>query len=223
MDYKAALAAVRDLDNGAELVSAIEGHVSGLEEKSFTAIGEKRTEAAKRKAMESALEGIGKTLGIEGGVDEVLANAQGKVQTLASDRDAAVMARTELETKVTETEAKLTGFERKQKFTDAAAKSGANAAVLEKLFSDKADELTVADDGTVKVGDKTLKEYVEADDNLKLFIPSLFPNGETPAPKGKTQLPSGPPSDGSEHKGTDPLDNYLARSRTGAKALTATK
>ena len=223
MDYKAALAAVRGLENGAELAQAITGHVSVLEEKNFTLSGEKRTETQKRQAMQSALEGVGKTLGIEGGVDEVLANAQGKIQTVVSERDAATTKTADLEKRATEAEAKITGFERKQKFVAVAEKAGANAAVLEKLFADKPDDLVISDDGTVKVGDKPLKEYVEADDSLKLFAPSLFPGGESAPPRKKTDLPGTPPSDGSGDKGTNPLDNYLARQRTGAKVLTATK
>ncbi|MEM1240843.1 MAG: hypothetical protein AAGI45_13465 [Cyanobacteria bacterium P01_H01_bin.26] len=222
MDYKAALAAVRGTDNGAELASAIESHVSGLEEKNFAVIGEKRTETQKRQAMQSALEGIGKSLGIEGGVDEVLANAQGKIQTVVGERDAATTKTADLEKRAAEAETKITGFERKQKFAEVATKSGANAAVLEKLFAEKPDDLVIADDGTVKVGDKTLKEHVEGDESLKLFASSLFPDGETLPPKKKPKLPGGPPSDGAGDKGTNPLDNYLARNRTGAKALTAT-
>ena len=230
MDFKAALAAVRGLDNGAELASAIEGHVSGLDQKNYTLIGEKRTETTKRQAMQTALEGIGKSLGIEGDVEAVISSAQGKVQTLASDRDAAVTAKTDLETRATEAEGKVTQFERQVKFTEAATKSGANAAVLERLLGDKADEIKIADDGTVKIGDKSLKEYVEADDGLKPFIASLFPDGTTDdkgagGDKGrkKTDLPGGPPSDGAGDKGTNPLAQHFARHRGGAKALVTKK
>ena len=224
MDFKAALAAVRGLDNGAELASAIEGHVSGLEEKNFKVIGEKRTETQKRQTMQTALEGSGKSLGIEGDIDDVLANAQGKVQTLASDRDAAISDKTKLETRVTEAESKVTKFERQAKFTEAATKSGANAAVLERLLGDKADEIAIADDGTVKVGDKPLKEYVEADDGLKPFMASLFPDGKNnQSPAKKTDLPGGPPSDGDGDKGTNPLAQHFARHRGGAKALVTQK
>ena len=221
MDLQKALAAIKALEGGAELASAIESHVSGLDQKNYTLIGEKRAETAKRQTMQSALEGIGKSLGIEGDVEAVISSAQGKIQTLTSDRDAAVTAKTELETKVTEAESKVTAFERKTKFSDAAAKSGANAAVLEKLFGDKIDDLTIANDGTVKIGDKPLKDYVEADDGLKPFLTALFPDGknDTTSAKKKTDLPGGPPSDGSNDKGTDPLSQHLARHRGGATAL----
>ena len=138
MDYKAALAAVKALDGGAELASVIESHVTGLDQKNYTLIGEKRTETTKRQTMQSALEGIGKALGIEGDVEAVISSAQGKVQTIVSERDAATTKTTDLEKRATDAEAKISGFERKQKFTEAAAKSGANATVLENLFKDKA-------------------------------------------------------------------------------------
>ena len=225
MDYKAALAAVKALDGGTELAQVIETHVSGLDQKNFTLIGEKRTETAKRQTMQSALEGIGKSLGIEGDVEAVISSAQGKVQTLASDRDAAVKAKDDLETRATAAEGKVAQFERLPKITAAATKSGANAAVLDRLLGDKADEIEIADDGTVKVGDKPLKEYIEADDGLKPFMTSLFPDGTTDEKSGgkggkKTDLPGGPPSDGAGDKGTNPLTQHFARHRGGAKALT---
>ena len=224
MDYKAALAAVRGLDNGAELASAIEGHVSGLDQKNYTLIGEKRSETTKRQAMQTALEGIGKSLGIEGDVEAVISSAQGKVQSLASDRDAAVKTKDDLEKRATDVEGKVTQFERQGKFTEAATKSGANVAVLERVLGDKADELEIADDGTGKVGDKPLKEYVEADDGLKPFMASLFPDGKNnQSPAKKTDLPGGPPSDGDGDKGTNPLAQHFARHRGGAKALVTQK
>ncbi|MEM9267258.1 MAG: hypothetical protein AAGA46_17210, partial [Cyanobacteria bacterium P01_F01_bin.13] len=131
----------------------------------------------------------------------------------------------ELETRATTAEGKVKGFEKTAKFTKAADKSGANAAVLERLLGDKADDIEISDDGTVKVGDKPLKEYVEADDNLKPFMASLFPAGgdnKGAPPKKKTDLPGGPPSNGNGDKGTNPLAQHLARHRGGAKDLVKT-
>ncbi|MEO1399687.1 MAG: hypothetical protein AAFV72_00345 [Cyanobacteria bacterium J06635_1] len=220
MDYKAALAAVKGLENGAELASAIEGKVSDLESKNFTVIGEKRAETQKRQAMQTALEGIGKSLGIEGDVEAILGSAQGKVQTLTSERDAAVNEKTALETRATEAEGKITGFERKQKFTDAAAKAKANAAVLERLLGDKADELKV-DGDKVLVGDKPLREYVEGDEALKPFLPALFAEQTVPDPKGKkTELPGGNPNANNGNDQADPLKRHVARHRISAESLT---
>lgn len=226
MDYSVALAAVRGLENGAELASAIEGKVSELETKNYQVIGEKRTETQKRQAMQQALESIGKSIGIEGDVDAVLDNAQGKIQNLVSERDAATSEKETLEQAKLAAEQKVSEFQTAAKLSEAATKAGADPKVLTKLLGDKAGDIAI-DGDTVKLGDKSLKEYVEGDDELKLFIPSLFPDGGTPAPgtndksTSSGRLPSGPPAGANDNK-TDPLAGYVGRTYTPPKALTKT-
>ena len=221
MDYAAALAAIKalDVENAADLASAIEGKVTALESKSYDLIGEKRTATQKSQAMQVALEAIAKAVGVEGDTDTILEATQSKVSGLASENAQLKTDKTALETRATEAEGKVTGFERKDKIADIAKAAGASSAVLATLFGDRLDDLKVEGEGdarTVKLGDKPLKEYVESDDNLKAFAPALFPNSEPtkPAPK----LPSGGPNGGDQSP--DVLQNYLSRRRTGAKQLT---
>lgn len=93
--------------------------------------------------------------------------------------------------------------------------------VLERLLGDKYEELAIADDG-VKVGDKPLREYVEADESLKPFIPALFPTNDSGKDRKTetkpTKLPSGSPS-GKTGDNKDPVKAYLKRTHTGAKAF----
>ncbi|MEO0988156.1 MAG: hypothetical protein AAFY20_21850 [Cyanobacteria bacterium J06639_14] len=220
MDFKEALKRIKalEVDDAAELASAIEGKVSDLESKNFTVIGEKRNATQKAQSMQDALEAIAKAVGIEGDLDAILETAQSKVSGLVSEAAQLRTDKTALETRATEAEGKVKTSERRVKLGEVASKIGANAAVLEKLLGDKIDELAIADDG-VKLGDKPLREYVEADDSLKAFVPALFPSQQPePAPKPTTKLPSGGPS--SEGK-PNTLQAYLKRNRTGAKALGA--
>ncbi|MEM6432249.1 MAG: hypothetical protein AAF773_00100 [Cyanobacteria bacterium P01_D01_bin.115] len=222
MDYAAALKALKalDVENAADLVSAIEGKVTALETKNFEIIGEKRTATQKTQAMQTALEAIAKAVGVEGEIDAVLETTQSKVSGLASENAQLKTASVALETRATEAEGKVQGFERKDKVSDLASAAGANAAVLEKLLGDRLDDLKVEGEGdsrTVKLGDKSLKEYVESDDGLKAFAPALFP-GEKTGEKTQPKLPSGGPSGGDQSP--DVLQNYLSRRRTGAKQLT---
>lgn len=220
MDFKAALDALKKLDNGAELVSAIESEVDRLNSKNYEIIGEKRTATSKLTAMESALVAIAKAVGLEGDTEAILAGAEGKVRSIVSEAAQLRTDKTALETRATEAEGKIQGLERKSKIAQAAAKAGAAEAVLEKLLGDKVSELTIADDG-VKIGDQALKEYVEGDEALKLFIPALFPASQPAAQSEKPatpKLPSGAPSGKTEEK-PDIVSNYLKRTYTGAKAF----
>ena len=221
MDYAAALKALKalDVENAAELASAIEGKVTALESKSYDLIGEKRTATQKTQAMQTALEAIAKAVGVEGDIDAILENAESKVSGLASENAQLKTASVALETRATEAEGKVTGFERKDKIADIAKAAGASSAVLAKLFGDRLDDLKVEGEGdarTVKLGDKPLKEYVESDDSLKAFAPALFPSSEPT--KSAPKLPSGGPSGGDQSP--DVLQNYLSRRRTGVKQLT---
>lgn len=217
MDYAAALKAIKalDADNAEELVSAIEGKVGSLESKNFEIIGEKRNATTKAQSMQSALEAIASSLGIQGDLDAILETAQSKVTGLASEAAQLREAKTALEAAKAEAEGKVTAFERKGKLSQIATAAGANAAVLEKLFSDRLDELKVEGEGesrVVKLGDRALKEYVEADEGLKAFAPALFPSTEAPAQKPQPKLPSGGPKGTNE---ANPVDSYMSKTYKG--------
>jgi hypothetical protein len=192
MKFEEALAALKKLDGGADLASAIETHVNSQAEKIFTTIGESRTKGAKASNLEATLLAIAKTLGIEGDVDTVLTGLEPKVTAIASDLKTAQTKLAETETRATTAETKVQGFERKGKLADIATKAGASAAVLETLFGDKIDQLAI-DGETVKFGDKALREHVESDVTLKEFVTSLFPPTEQPQSKPAPKLPSGSP------------------------------
>lgn len=222
MDYKEALKRIKalEVDDAAELGSAIESEHEKLSSRAYDLIGEKRTVTQKSQAMQVALEAIAKAVGVEGDTDTILEATQSKVSGLASENAQLKTEKTALETRATEAEGKVQGFERKDKLGDIAKVAGANSAVLEKLFSDRLDDLKVEGEGdsrTVKLGDKSLKEHVEGDDSLKAFAPALFP-GEKTGEKTQPKLPSGGPSGGDQSP--DVLQNYLSRRRTGAKQLT---
>lgn len=224
MNYEAALQALKalDVENAAELASAIEGKVSDLEAKNYSVIGEKRTVTTKNQAMQTALEAIAKSLGIEGDIDTVLEQTQSKVTGLASENAQLKTDKTALETRATDAESKVTTFERKDKIADIANAAGASPAVLAKLFGDRLDDLKIegeGDDRTVKLGDKSLREHVDGDDSLKAFAPALFP-GEKTGEKTQPKLPSGGPQ--GESKADDVLGDYLKKHRSGGKAA-ATK
>ena len=226
MDYKQALTKLKTLEvegvDVAELVSVVEGKIGSLESDKYLIIGEKRNATTKAGAMQTALEAIGKALGIEGDVDAILEGAQAKVTGLVSEATQLRTDKTALEARATEAEGKVASFERKGKIITIAEKAGASAAVLEKLFGDQLDKIAIADDGTVKFGEQALREHVEASDELKLFIPALFPSAEEPKggndtkAKQPAKLPSGSPKGGSD---LNPLTSYLNKHRSGAKSL----
>lgn len=214
MDLKEALAAIKKLDNGADLVSAIESEIDRLNSKNYEVIGEKRTETSKRQSLETALVAIAKAVGLEGDVETILKDAESKVASIVIEANQLRTDKTALETRATEAEGKVKAAERLGKVAEIATKAGADAKVLERLLGDKLEEIEIADH-------KSLREYVEADETLKPFIPALFPTQqkqeqklEKPAPK----LPSGSPSGNSEDK-NDPVGSYLKRTYTGAKAF----
>ncbi|MEM9448681.1 MAG: hypothetical protein AAGA75_09110 [Cyanobacteria bacterium P01_E01_bin.6] len=218
MDFKAALEAIKGLENGAELAAAIQSETQRLEAKSFEVIGEKRSETQKRQAMSDALGAIAKSLGVEGEIDTLLEKLPGQIQELKTGRDKLQTDFDKTSGEYQTLQSKVKGFEQKQKFTDIATKANASAPVLEKLFGDRADELKVAEDGSVTIGDKPLKEYVEGDDNLKLFMPALFPSAQQGTPKGTPpSLPKGSPK-GDDPK-TDPVKSYMGNQYGGFNKL----
>jgi hypothetical protein len=219
MDYSAALVAIKGLENGAELASAVEGKVGAIEAKNYEVIGEKRSATQKAQAAEDALKSAAKALGIDGDVDALLDQVPTKAKEIATVNATLTTEKTALETRVTDAESKVQTFDRQGKWAEIAAKVGANPKVLERLLADLFDELKI-DGDAVKVGDQPLKDFIDADENLKAFAPALFQN-ETPANGGgnprKQQLPGGAPTGDKEKP--DPLKRYSERNYGGLKAL----
>lgn len=224
MKFSEALAAIKALDNGSELVSAIDAEVESLKSKNYEVIGEKRTATGKVTAYEAALTAIAKALGIEGDLESILSDTEGKVKAITTEVSQLKTDKTALETRATEAEGKLQGFERKTRLTEIATAAGANAAVLERLLGDKFDQLTVEGEGdkrVVKLGDKPLKEAIAADEGLKLFEAALFPaqSSEQSQPKSSPKLPGGSPDGTSPEKPSDPVAAYTSQAYGGFKAF----
>lgn len=219
MDFKQAIEALKKLEGGADLVSAIEGEVTRLENKSFEVIGESRKNGTKARNYQEAIEAIGKALGIEGDVEAIVSNAEAKAKDLQSSLTSTQTKLTEVEGKLTTTESEANALKRQSKLTEVAAKSGADVKVLERLLAEKLEEMAIDESG-VKLGDKALREFVEADESLKPFIPALFPaTQQQQETKPVTpKLPSGSPDGGKSKK--DLLDAYTQRNFGGIKALT---
>jgi hypothetical protein len=220
MDAKQALSKLRSLEaeDAAELASVLENALEAAEQKAFTTIGEKRTATQKNQALAETLEAIARGLDISGSVDELLDKLPGAVQDVRRSRDELTTKAETLETTLTEATTKVQTFERRGKLTEIAAAAGANAAVLERLFGDQIDTLAVVD-GVAKLGDKPLREAVEADEALKAFAPALFvaaATQPTPAAKAPGKLPGGSPA---AAKPTDPVAAYVGKAYGGAKAL----
>ena len=188
MEFTAALAALKKLENGAELATAIESHVTALDGKVFAAAGDSRAKASKADSLEATVLAIAKSLGIEGETEAILTTLEPKITELKATQTKL----TEAESRATAAETKVKGFETQTKLNDIAVKAGASAAVLQTLFGDKIDQFSI-DGENVKFGDKLLREHVEADSVLKQFSASLFPNSQQQQQPAKTQpkLPSG--------------------------------
>lgn len=209
MKFSEALEAIKKLENGADLASAIEGELDGLKSKNYEIIGEKRNATTKLSAIEAALMAVASAVGITGDIDAVLGAIEPKITELKT----AQTKLTEAETRATAAETKVSSFERKGKLANIATKAGASAAVLETLFGEKLDQFAIEGE-TVKFGDKSLREYVEADAVLKDFIPSLFPasaqvDPKPEAAKPQAKLPSGSPK--GDAPDADPIANHLKR------------
>jgi hypothetical protein len=211
MNFQEALAAIKKLDGGADLASAIEAETESLKSKNYQVIGEKRNATEKSQSLENALTAIAKALGIEGDLDTILKDTEGKVRTLATEAEQLRKDKTTLETRATDAEGKVKQAERSGKLASIAAKAGAEVTVLEQLLGDKVDEIAIADEA-VKIGDKTLREYVEADTKLKAFVPALFPTQQTQnQPKQpQRQLPGGSPK-GTDQKPTNPVSATVSK------------
>ncbi|HEY9697024.1 MAG TPA: hypothetical protein V6D10_07160 [Trichocoleus sp.] len=206
MDFKAAIAALKklDADNIDELVSSIEGHVSKLEEKSYDTIGESRKNGSKARALQAVVEAIAKLVGVTG--DDLESALEPKVKELVDSSKTAQTKVTELETRATTAESKVKDLESVTKLSEVAAKVGADAKVLKRLLGDKVSEMTI-DGDAVKLGDKSLREFVEADEELKGFVPALFPTQQKQE-KSPPKLPSGSPNGGAG-KDDRPSRSYL--------------
>ena len=192
MDYKAALESLKKLDGAAELVPALEAEVQRLTDKNFEVIGENRTATTKARALEQSLDAIASTLGIAGeDLESKLANAPEKVRSLSTQLSDSTSKASAAETRASDAETKLTGLERKATVAQAAAKAGVVAEVLERLLGDRVSDLKIEGDD-VKLDDKLLRDFVEADESLRAFIPALFP--QTQEQTTQARLPGGTPN-----------------------------
>jgi hypothetical protein len=208
-----------EADGAAELASVLQTALESAEQKAFTTIGEKRTATQKNQALSEALEAVARGLNLDGSVEDLLDKLPGAVQEVRKGRDELATKAETYEQQLTEATSKLQTFERKGKLQELATKSGANAAVLERLFPDL-DALAIGEDGVVKLGDKPLAEAVEADPTLKAFAPALFVGtadpAPAPAPKAPPKLPGGSPTPA---PAADPVAAYVGKAYGGAKAL----
>jgi len=197
MDYAAALAKLRTLevDGAADLVSAFEAKVTALESAKYEIVGEKRTATQRAQALAETVEAIAKSLNLEGSLDDWLDKLPTAVQDVRRGRDDLKAKAETFEQQLTEAQGKVQAAARKDRLAELAAKAGATAAVLERLFPDL-DALAVSDDGVVTLADKPLKEAIEADPSLAAFAPALFvaaPTDPKPAPRLPSGGPGGPP------------------------------
>jgi hypothetical protein len=230
MDFLQAIAALKKLNvegtDIAALVGAVEAEVSRLNDKVYTTIGESRSKSSKATTLEAAMMAIAKTLGItETELDSVLNAIEPKVKEAVDGKKTAQTKVTELETELTTAKTKVTEFESDGKWNTIASKTGADAKVLKRLLGDKLGEMTIADDG-VKLGDKSLREFVEADEELKSFVPALFPADSKPdskpnnkSPESRRVLPGGSPKGDDKSGKTDPVAAYVSKAYKGAKSL----
>lgn len=218
MDFKAAINALKKLeaDNIDELISAIEGHVSRLEEKSYETIGESRKNAAKARTLQASLEATAKALGLEGDFEALAEALETKARELADDYKAVQTKLSEAESRAISAEGKVNSLERQGKLRDIASKVGADAKVLEHLLAEQIDNIQISGD-SVTLNEKPLKEWIEADPELKPFLPALFPQSPEQFKKPEVKLPSGSPDGKPETK--DLVAAYLRRTYTGAKAF----
>lgn len=209
MKYTAAIAALKGLEGGADLASVIEGHVTELDQKAYKAIAESSAKSTKVDAYEGVLTAIAKSVGVEGDLESALPNLESKLKAVVDDGKSASTKLTEAETRATAAETQVKTFERQGKLSQIATKAGASVKALEKLLGDRLDDLTI-DGETVKLGDKTLREFVEGDDALKDFVPALFPTTTTDSKNGGKRLPAGTP-DGKGETPKSPVDATVSR------------
>jgi hypothetical protein len=234
MDFLQAIAALKKLNvegtDIAALVGAVEAEVSRLNDKVYTTIGEARSKNSKATTLEAAVMAIAKVLGItETELDSVITALEPKVKEAVDGKKNAETKATEAETKLAAAEGKVKGFEQDATVNAIATKAGADPKVLKRLLGDKLGEMAIADDG-VKLGDKSLREFVEADDDLKSFIPALFPTNvktsdttnsktDNKSPESKRVLPSGSPKSDDKSGKPDPVSAYVSKAYRGAKSL----
>lgn len=208
----------------AELADVLSAALEKAENKNFEVIGEKRNATQRAQALSETLEAVARGLNLEGSVDELLDKLPNQVQDIRRAREQLQQQYDEASSKLNDAQGKLNGFERKAKINDLASKAGASPVVFERLFGDQLDQIAAAEDGTVKLGDKPLKEAVEADEALKAFLPALFPTATKPTDKGAggsgnppPRLPSAGP--GEAGKPANALAAYVASAYSGPTKL----
>jgi hypothetical protein len=230
MNWQQAIAALKKLTvegtDVAALVAAIESRITELDEKVYTTIGESRTKGTKAATLEAAVMAIAKLVGItETELDSVVSQLDAKVKAAVDGKATAETKVTALETELTTAKTKVTEFESDGKWNAIATKTGADAKVLKRLLGDKLGEMAIAEDG-VKLGDKSLREFVEADEELRSFVPALFPadsktdsKTDNKSPESKRVLPGGSPKGDDKSGKTDPVAAYVSKAYKGAKSL----
>lgn len=198
------LAALKSLEKSetegaGALVATVRAELDALDAKAFTVIGEKRTETARKQALETALVEVAKQLGIDGvDVETVLKDVSDKARSVVAERDAAKSSATELETKAAEAAGKLEAAETKSKREEYAAVAKVDPVIFADLFNAEDLKKFSVVDGAVLYDEKPLREQVQADDRLKRYEAALFqtptksasntPPGATPPPPANPVL-----------------------------------
>lgn len=210
MDWKSAIAQLKNIEGTADSVGILEAEINRLTNANFELVKDVRAFGSKVKESESKLTDLLQLLGAEG--DDLKAKATSaneKVKALQNDLSKATKEKTEIETKYTSLETETNGLKRRTVIHEAAAVSGAVADVLTTLTKDIPVEQILVDSGEAWIvpeeGKKiALKEY--ASEKWSAFVPALFPSGNS---QNNSRLPGGSPSGGKSQE-VSPLKAYRA-------------
>jgi len=181
MDAKQAIAKLKKLDaeEAADLASVLEKRLGELEADKFAEINKAQTAMSKLASLEAALVGAGKAIGLDGDAEALLPAIEPKVRELTASLSTTQAKLTEEQSARTNAETRVAAFERQVKLSELANKSGAQVAVLERLFGNELDKFAI-DGDAVKFNGQPLRDVVESDQTLKAFLPALFPVTEIP-------------------------------------------
>lgn len=186
------LRAVEGVDS--KVLEGILSEADKLEAAALTAKTSATNSTQKVEALETAIASIAKAAGLDESAEpsEVATKTKGIVDgyaTLSEEKQT-------LSTKLAEVEGKATKLERSAQMAQFAEVGGIKRPVLERLLSDRFDELKI-EDNALFLGDKPIKEAVEADTELAPFKAALFVEpAKEPSPN---PLPTGGPG-GDEKK-----------------------
>lgn len=203
---KAALSTLKGLEapEAIALAATLESELETVDVKNFTVIGEKRTETARKQALEAALTEVGKALGLDGDLDALLTDVAVKAKLIATERDVALTAKNELATKSAAAESELSTLKTESQRRAIAEKAGVDFQVFSDLFN--ADDLAKfsTDKETLEYDGKPFREHVLADERLKRYESALFRTEELRKPVAPGAPPSGKPIEK-----TDPFSAYM--------------